>query len=115
MAIEGRKLATLSRFIFRSKRPIPRIITPAVVIISAGPAPMMIIFYSLSLEEYISCHADRRRFQKADSVFQTSHTFPTRSGPGLRVGLPGSQPDGVASPVARTCWKAFTWRIVSPI
>jgi len=30
-------------------------------------------------------------------VFQTSQTFPTRSGPGLRVILPGFQPDGVAS------------------
>ncbi len=36
--------------------------------------------------------------------FQTSQTLPTRSGPGSRVGLPGSQPAGVASapPDART-------------
>ncbi len=40
--------------------------------------------------------------------FHTFQTFPTRSGPGVRVGLPGSQPAGQASfpPVARTCWKA---------
>ncbi len=30
-------------------------------------------------------------------VFHTSQTLPTRSGPGLRVILPGFQPEGVAS------------------
>jgi hypothetical protein len=47
-------------------------------------------------------------FYPTISGFQTSHTFPTRSGPGLRVSLPGSHPAGVASAplVARTCWKA---------
>lgn len=37
--------------------------------------------------------------------FHTFHTFPTSSGPGLRVGFPGSQPAGQASlpSVARTC------------
>lgn len=47
--------------------------------------------------------------------FQTFQTFPTRSGPGFSVGLPGSQPAGMASlpPLARTCWKACTWRMVS--
>jgi predicted molibdopterin-dependent oxidoreductase YjgC len=30
-------------------------------------------------------------------VFHTSHTLPTRSGPGLRVSFPGFQPEGVAS------------------
>ncbi len=44
------------------------------------------------------------------SGFQTVHTLPTRSGPGFSVGLPGCQPDGVTSPVARTCWKAFSCR-----
>lgn len=36
--------------------------------------------------------------------FQTSQTLPTRSGPGLSVGFPGSQPAGVASlpPDSRT-------------
>ncbi|MEZ4610344.1 MAG: rhodanese-like domain-containing protein [Caldilineaceae bacterium] len=32
---------------------------------------------------------------------QTSHTLPTRAGPGVSVTSPGSQPDGVTSPVAR--------------
>jgi hypothetical protein len=49
MARAGRKLATLTRFISKSKRPIPKIITPPVAVISAGPLPMMIKFYSLSL------------------------------------------------------------------
>ena len=40
--------------------------------------------------------------------FQTSHTLPTKSGPGLRVVAPGVQPEGVASPVSRTCWNACT-------
>lgn len=42
------------------------------------------------------------------SGFHTSQTLPTRSGPGLRVSFPGSQPAGVASfpPDARTCWNA---------
>ena len=35
------------------------------------------------------------------SGFHTRHTLPTRSGPGLRVGLPGCQPAGVTSP-----WRA---------
>ena len=43
----------------------------------------------------------------AFSTFQTFHTFPAKSGPGVNVGLPGCQPDGVTSPVAATCWNAF--------
>ena len=31
------------------------------------------------------------------SVFHTSHTLPTKSGPGFNVIFPGFQPDGVAS------------------
>lgn len=47
--------------------------------------------------------------------FHTSQTRPTRSGPGFRVGLPGRQPDGVASApsVSRTSWKAWICRTVS--
>jgi len=43
-----------------------------------------------------------------DYGFQTFQTFPTRSGPGFRVGFPGVQPDGVASVplLFRTSWKA---------
>jgi len=37
------------------------------------------------------------------SGFQTFHTFPAKSGPGFNVGLPGCHPEGVTSPVARTC------------
>jgi len=43
--------------------------------------------------------------QKASFTFQTSHTRPTRSGPGLRVGLPGRQPAGVAS--APPAWRTY--------
>ena len=45
---------------------------------------------------------------KAMDVFQTSHTFPTRSGPGFKVVFPGFQPEGVASAplLLRTTWKA---------
>lgn len=44
-------------------------------------------------------------------MLHTFHTLPTRSGPTLRVSLPGCQPDGVASAplVSRTNWKACTW------
>jgi len=51
----------------------------------------------------------------ARSVDQTSHTLPTRSGPGLRVSLPGRHPDGVASAplVSLTSWKAWICRSVS--
>lgn len=40
--------------------------------------------------------------------FQTSQTLPTNAGPGFSVVCPGCQPEGVTSPVLRTCWKAFT-------
>jgi hypothetical protein len=45
---------------------------------------------------------------KAMDVFQTSQTFPTRSGPGFNVIFPGFQPEGVASVplLLRTSWKA---------
>lgn len=46
--------------------------------------------------------------QNAMSGFQTVHTLPTRSGPGLRVGLPGTHPEGMTSPVSRVCWNART-------
>ena len=36
-------------------------------------------------------------YSKASFVFQTSQTFPTKSGPGFKVCLPGFQPEGVAS------------------
>jgi len=40
--------------------------------------------------------------------FQTSHTLPTRSGPGVNVSSPGCQPAGVARlpPDSRTSWNA---------
>ena len=44
--------------------------------------------------------------------FHTSHTLPTRSGPGVNVESPGCQPDGVTSPVDTTCWNALTCLIV---
>lgn len=39
--------------------------------------------------------------------FQTSHTRPTRSGPGVSVVPPGCQPEGMTSPVSRVCWNAL--------
>ena len=50
-------------------------------------------------------HSLPDRFED-QSGFHTFHTLPANSAPGLRVGLPGSQPEGVTSapPVARTCW-----------
>lgn len=47
-------------------------------------------------------------YSSASLTFQTFHTLPTKSGPGLRVVLPGFQPEGVASvpSVFLTCWKA---------
>jgi hypothetical protein len=49
----------------------------------------------------------------AISGFQHFQTIPTRSGPGLRVGLPGFHPEGVTSSVSRTCWEALSWRVSS--
>ena len=51
----------------------------------------------------------------ASLTFHTFHTFPTRSGLGLRAFLPGFQPEGMASMPfeARTCWKAMTCLMVS--
>ena len=57
----------------------------------------------LAHKDYSATQPSFDSAQKAISGFQTSHTLPTRSGPGFSVGLPGCQPEGVASPVARTC------------
>lgn len=48
-------------------------------------------------------------------VFQVSHTLPTRSGPGFKVGFPGLQPEGVASVplLCLTSWNAWICRRVS--
>jgi hypothetical protein len=55
------------------------------------PALVAAVIYGTGLVSIWGCH--------------TSHTLPTRSGPGFKVGLPGSQPAGVASlpAVALTC------------
>lgn len=46
---------------------------------------------------------------------QLRQSIPTRSGQGFSVAWLGSQPAGIASVplLSRTCWKAWTWRIVS--
>jgi len=47
--------------------------------------------YQLSAINYVSIDG-----------FHTFQTFPTRSGPGFRVGCPGIQPAGVASAGSRS-------------
>ncbi len=53
----------------------------------------------------------RQRFKQPYAFgCQTFQTLPTKSGPGFKVGSPGSHPAGQASApfVFRTCWKACT-------
>jgi hypothetical protein len=52
-------------------------------------------------------------YSKAISGFQTFHTLPAKSGLDFNVALPGCQPEGVTSPVLRTCWNAWTCLIIS--
>ncbi len=52
---------------------------------------------SISLLHCSQCFLKGLYNQKARSGFQTFHTFPTKSGPGLRTVLPGCQPEGHTS------------------
>jgi len=63
--------------------------------------------YPSSGQFWVTCPF-RIRYLNAMSVFHTSHTLPTKSGPGFKVTFPGFQPEGVASAplVSRTSWKA---------
>ncbi len=45
---------------------------------------------------YRTIRQNNGRQSNAISAFHSFHTLPTRSTPGLSVGLPGRQPDGVA-------------------